>query len=415
MSIPWRCTAASRTTGLGGTPCWSSPTSTRRSASDIVCLTADEVDAAAAAGAQLADEPPFSPLLPARPDEEIAPGNNNIIGPRIYGARTYGDLMVDRQTLSFVRLCARSSANSSDEMRAQVSATTTSERWRGTRARSWFRKLRYSTREASPLQSDDAGGHRHLPQRRFDHVLVRLLRGRHRRRPGTWESHRDERRSHAPQPILAGLTATPTRGRTRHRRHRCLSRIRRSSAVVTDPPYDQMIAYADRRTSSTCGSSARSSTAWPELAITADPHGAQEKLRRSSSSACGAKRPTNTAPATTTTRRSLEAFREMRRVVAHDGLVTIVFGHGEPEVWQRLLAAIDAGRSGDDRVVAGQHRVRGPTGQGQHRDDADDGLPPGARRPRPRAGRAPSRPRSRRRSGAGIRTGSAGGSRPPTC
>ena len=31
-----------------------------------------------------------------------------------------------------------------------------------------------------------------------------------------------------------------------------------------------------------------------------------------------------------------EAFAEMHRVVVDDGVVTIVFGHGEPEVWQRL-------------------------------------------------------------------------------
>src|SRR5215210_1086918 len=31
----------------------------------------------------------------------------------------------------------------------------------------------------------------------------------------------------------------------------------------------------------------------------------------------------------------------MRRVVGDDGLVTIVFGHGDPEVWQRLLSAIE--------------------------------------------------------------------------
>jgi adenine-specific DNA methylase len=37
-----------------------------------------------------------------------------------------------------------------------------------------------------------------------------------------------------------------------------------------------------------------------------------------------------------------EAFAEARRVVSTDGVVTIVFGHGEPEVWQRLLTAIDA-------------------------------------------------------------------------
>jgi adenine-specific DNA methylase len=34
------------------------------------------------------------------------------------------------------------------------------------------------------------------------------------------------------------------------------------------------------------------------------------------------------------------SFAEARRVVASDGVVTIVFGHGDPEVWHRLLGAI---------------------------------------------------------------------------
>ena len=34
------------------------------------------------------------------------------------------------------------------------------------------------------------------------------------------------------------------------------------------------------------------------------------------------------------------AFAEARRVVRPDGVVTIVFGHGDPEVWHRLLEAI---------------------------------------------------------------------------
>ncbi len=34
------------------------------------------------------------------------------------------------------------------------------------------------------------------------------------------------------------------------------------------------------------------------------------------------------------------AFTEARRVVTNDGVVTIVFGHGDPDVWHRLLGAI---------------------------------------------------------------------------
>ena len=38
--------------------------------------------------------------------------------------------------------------------------------------------------------------------------------------------------------------------------------------------------------------------------------------------------------------RIARAFAQARRVVAEDGVVTIVFGHGDPDVWHRLLQAI---------------------------------------------------------------------------
>src|SRR5207248_2191002 len=37
------------------------------------------------------------------------------------------------------------------------------------------------------------------------------------------------------------------------------------------------------------------------------------------------------------------ALAESRRVVDSNGVVTIVFGHGDPEVWHRLLQAIELG------------------------------------------------------------------------
>ena len=47
-----------------------------------------------------------APFCPPFPDEKIAAANNNIIGPSICGAKTYGDFMVDRQTLSYIRLAS---------------------------------------------------------------------------------------------------------------------------------------------------------------------------------------------------------------------------------------------------------------------------------------------------------------------
>jgi putative DNA methylase len=67
--------------------------------------TREEFAAVELATVALKDEPRFANELSARPDEVIPPGNTRTIQPLIYGARTYGDLCNDRQTLGFVRLC----------------------------------------------------------------------------------------------------------------------------------------------------------------------------------------------------------------------------------------------------------------------------------------------------------------------
>ena len=50
-----------------------------------------------------------------------------------------------------------------------------------------------------------------------------------------------------------------------------------AAAVVTDPPYDQMLAYADSSDLIYSWIKRCLHTTWPELVITADPHGTQEK------------------------------------------------------------------------------------------------------------------------------------------
>lgn len=113
--------------------------------------------------------------------------------------------------------------------------------------------------------------------------------------------------------------------------------------VVTDPPYDEMIAYADSSDLFYAWIKRALSSSWPEMLITADPYGAQEKAQE-----IIVKRSRGLSRSAYTEHRTREhydakiaqAFGEMRRVVAEDGIVTIVFGHGEPEVWQRLLASI---------------------------------------------------------------------------
>jgi putative DNA methylase len=104
-----------------------------------------EIAAAAEAALALAYEAPFGPGVPAVPNEEIAPGNNNIIGPAIYGATSYGDLMVDRQTLAFVRLC-RIISDVGGELQGLGMSTDYVRALEGYAGAALVRKIRRSTR-----------------------------------------------------------------------------------------------------------------------------------------------------------------------------------------------------------------------------------------------------------------------------
>lgn len=114
------------------------------------------------------------------------------------------------------------------------------------------------------------------------------------------------------------------------------------SAVVTDPPYDDMIDYSDASDLFYVWLKRALVATHPDLGITADPRGLQEKSEEIIVKRGGA------AVGDHRTREFYDsmlahAFAEARRVVRDDGIVTIVFGHGDPEVWHRLLGAITAG------------------------------------------------------------------------
>jgi adenine-specific DNA methylase len=84
-------------------------------------------------------------------------------------------------------------------------------------------------------------------------------------------------------------------------------------------------------------------TTHPDFAITANPRGVQEKTEeiivKRGGAAVGDHRTADRYDSLIA-----KAFKEAQRVVRADGVVTIVFGHGEPEVWHRLLKAITKAR-----------------------------------------------------------------------
>jgi putative DNA methylase len=298
----------------------------------------EELRAAQAAEAALAQEAPFTPLLPARPREAIPAGNTWTVQATVYGAKTYGDLMNARQSLSFVRL-ARVIGDLGEEIRAAGASDDYVRALTGYAAAAMARKLRRATRGCTLDQARN-GVHDIFATESslnfsFDYFEVGLGGG-----PGSWES-------------VAGGTLRSLEAIVPPAGTACAVEVSLGTAtslpfadgslaaVVTDPPYDAMIDYSDASDLFYVWLKRALVRSWPELAITAHPNGVQEKDLEIIVKKGGTSNNDHRDRRHYDTKIA-EAFSEMRRVVAADGVVTIVFGHGEPEVWQRLLAAIDA-------------------------------------------------------------------------
>jgi putative DNA methylase len=296
---------------------------------------AAEAEAVAEAERQLAQEAPFSPLLPAVPDEVIPPEIGALVRPQLYGANTYGDLMCGRQTLATVRLAKTITAVGED-----LRCGGLSERYvralTGYAAAVLVRKLRRSTRGCT-LDAGRAGVHDIYANQgtisfSYDYFEVGIDDG-----PGTWDSLAASTISTL-KSLLMGIRGKSTQVSLGS----AVSLPQRDgsvSAVVTDPPYDALIYYSDSSDYFYAWLKRALSNTYPELGISSDVHGLQDKAQEIIVWGHRA------GPAEHRDRQHYDsniarAFSEMRRVVRQDGVVTIVFGHGEPEVWQRLLTAI---------------------------------------------------------------------------
>jgi len=287
----------------------------------------------------LASEPRFG-VMSAVPDEEIPPGNTWTIQSVNYGDKTYGDLMEARQTLNFIRL-ARAINQTTSDARAHGLSDDYVTALASIAAAAMMRKIRRSTRGArlqitGGARVGDLFVNQSAVSFSYDWFESALSDG-----PGSWDS-------------LAGQTVTtvrnliqraPVRSATAERGDATALRFRSGTfdAVVTDPPYDDMIDYSDSSDLFFVWAKRAMHEAMPEFAITGRPDGLQDKDRE-----LIVKRGGTTATADDPRTRDhydrlvAQAFAEARRVVTSDGIVTIVFGHGDPEVWQRLLAAIQA-------------------------------------------------------------------------
>ncbi len=303
----------------------------------------EELDAAQTAANQLAHEPSFPSGLPLVPNEVIPAGNVDTVRPSAYGAKTYGDMCVPRQTLGLGRLSGiiadlgkELARTLSPEYASTLSAYAASV---------LVRVLKYSTRGAH-LRPYAPTGSRQQNWIQVDHIFTNeasiafsydFFEAGIGSGPGTWPSLTADTvnvlRNQQGRP--GGVPARITRGSATSLPLQAAS----VSAVVTDPPYDSMIDYSDASDLFYVWLKRALGDSHPWLLFTSDPHGVQEKdqeviVKRGGSSV------NDHRDDHFYDRMIAEAFAEACRVVTTEGVVTIVFGHGDPDVWHRLLAAI---------------------------------------------------------------------------
>ena len=113
--------------------------------------------------------------------------------------------------------------------------------------------------------------------------------------------------------------------------------------MVTDPPYNAMIDYTDASDLFYVWLKRALCATHPTLTITAHPAGVQEKAEEIIVKDSYAVANDHRTPEFYDEKLTA-ALAEARRVTSSDGVVTIVFGHNDPEVWRGLLQIItDAG------------------------------------------------------------------------
>ena len=289
-------------------------------------------------GEALEAEPPFGPYLPATPNEKLIPTLAGLIGPAGYGYHSWGDLCNARQSLGFVRL-----ARIADDLYGEVSTAGVSVDYASALtsyvASNLVRRLRRSTRsstlevpyqKAGDIYFNDSGiGHG------FDYFETGCGTG-----PGTWRSMTAQAVRSVGKQLgrVEGHQATIQQGSATE-----LPLLDGSmDAVVTDPPYDNMINYCDSSDLFYVWLKRALATAMPWFGITSNPFGLQEKTNEAVITRCSKENDHRTEAHYKTT--ITKAFDQTRIKIRPGGVVSIVFGHGDPEAWTRVITAItDAG------------------------------------------------------------------------
>ena len=108
-------------------------------------------------------------------------------------------------------------------------------------------------------------------------------------------------------------------------------------ATITDPPYDGMVEYRDSADWFHVWLKRSQAEADPLFAITTNPDGGSEYDRELIVKAAWRRMPDDSRNPADYDAGMADALAEARRCLKPDGIVTILFGHDSPEVWDRMV------------------------------------------------------------------------------
>ncbi len=291
------------------------------------------------------DIPCVGPYTPV-PNESIPPGNVHTVMASGYGYRTFGQLMCRRQTRAFVE-ATTAIASMYDEMLRSGLSQDYARALTSYSASALVRWLKYATRGARLRQHGDPDGSKNNNMQ-VDHIFTNESKINFQfdffetgpgAGAGTWSSvavtaaQAIEKVMHEPggKPVklyCASATALPLRDGS-------------VDVVITDPPYYDMIEYADASDLLHVWLKRCLYDAERDLFGTdaQQSDGLQDKnqeiiVRR-------VHEPNRVRHDTKFYEEMLaRSFGEARRVLKPDGHLVVVFGHSDPDAWRRLLGAL---------------------------------------------------------------------------
>ncbi len=279
--------------------------------------------------------------LSSVPTEAIPAGNQDTVRASGYGYRTYGELMNGRQTLKFVETVRAIRAIHHELLEAGMSDDYAAA-LAGYAATNLPRQLRRATRGAKLLSHGNANG---TAQNRvqvadvfsdeskvsfnFDYVEAGPGDG-----PGTWNSVSES----GINALKKVLEESPHGRPGRFRRASAVALPFRDGtvdAVITDPPYYNMIDYLDASDLFYVWLRRALIDVFPDLFTDGSLQAKPDEIIVKRGNAPGEHRTKDFYELMLS-----RAFGEAKRVLRPDGHLVVVFGHSDLDAWRRLLGAL---------------------------------------------------------------------------